>query len=257
MPSTSSSAERSFSALKRIKTYLRSTQGQERLSAFTTISIEMEMLFDSAGTLSNTSDELLKACGIKGGQVIRIKNALATINNLDKLLPVRNVLSTIEPSTQKIALSTSNFFAINNNVSNSSASIEEAHLSTGTPTPTTSSTPRHTIASDKSDQPSPNFVLVEGRKLNKNWIKDFKLPISFSSMVNETLQAGKLNGKLRDEFTRDICSSIKAHTMFPSREEKQRLASMTVEKYTFLVPSLGAGTGSWLKAITNRLKTCV
>jgi hypothetical protein len=30
IPASSSSAERSFSALKRIKTYLRNTQGQER-----------------------------------------------------------------------------------------------------------------------------------------------------------------------------------------------------------------------------------
>ncbi|XP_046863321.1 uncharacterized protein LOC124457074 [Xenia sp. Carnegie-2017] len=43
MPSTSSSAERSFSSLKRIKTYLRSAQGQERLSALATILIEKEM----------------------------------------------------------------------------------------------------------------------------------------------------------------------------------------------------------------------
>ncbi|XP_046863902.1 uncharacterized protein LOC124457775 [Xenia sp. Carnegie-2017] len=140
------------------------------------ISILEDEEFDSAGILNNTSDELLKACGIKGGQVIRIKNALATINNLDKFLPLRNVPSTIEPSTQKIALSTSHSFAINDNVSNYSASIEEAHLSTGTPSPTTSSKPRHTLASEKSDQPSPSFVLVEERKPNKNWIKDFKLP---------------------------------------------------------------------------------
>ncbi|XP_046863340.1 uncharacterized protein LOC124457094 [Xenia sp. Carnegie-2017] len=102
------------------------------------ISILEDEEFDSAGVLNNTSDELLKACGIKGGQVIRIKNALATINNLDKFLPVRNVPSTIEPSTQKIALSTSHSFAINDNVSNFSSSIDEAHLSTGTPSPTTS-----------------------------------------------------------------------------------------------------------------------
>ncbi len=44
IPSTSASAERSFSALKRIKTYLRSTQGQDRLSALATISIEKELL---------------------------------------------------------------------------------------------------------------------------------------------------------------------------------------------------------------------
>ena len=73
--------------------------------------------------------------------------------------------------------------------------------------------------------------------------------LQFSPRVNEALQAGKLNGNLRDEFTGDICSSIKAHTMFPSREEKQRVASMIVEKYTFLVDSLGAGTVSHIHII--------
>lgn len=44
IPATTASVERTFSALKRIKTYLRSTQGQERLSNLALISIEKEML---------------------------------------------------------------------------------------------------------------------------------------------------------------------------------------------------------------------
>ncbi len=43
-PSTSASAERSFSAHKRIETFLSSTQGQDRLSALDTIAIEKELL---------------------------------------------------------------------------------------------------------------------------------------------------------------------------------------------------------------------
>lgn len=68
--------------------------------------------------------------------------------------------------------------------------------------------------------------------------------LQFSPKVNEALNAGTLFGKLRDEFTRDICNSIKIHTLFPSREEKQRVASMIIEKYPVLVDSLGAGTVS-------------
>ncbi|XP_046862771.1 zinc finger MYM-type protein 1-like [Xenia sp. Carnegie-2017] len=62
MPSTSSSAERSFSALKRIKTYLRSTQGQERLSALATISIEKEMLVSLQGKPRFYEDVIKEFC---------------------------------------------------------------------------------------------------------------------------------------------------------------------------------------------------
>lgn len=43
-PMTSSEAERSFSTLKRIKTCLRSTMGEERLNALSILSIETEMI---------------------------------------------------------------------------------------------------------------------------------------------------------------------------------------------------------------------
>ena len=42
IPTSSCSAERSFSALRRIKTYLRNTIGDERLSALAILSIERE-----------------------------------------------------------------------------------------------------------------------------------------------------------------------------------------------------------------------
>jgi hypothetical protein len=42
--SKTASVERSFSALKRIKSYQRSTQGQKRLSSLSLISIEKELL---------------------------------------------------------------------------------------------------------------------------------------------------------------------------------------------------------------------
>ena len=42
IPSTSCSAERSFSSLRRLKTYLRSTMGQERLSNLALLHIERE-----------------------------------------------------------------------------------------------------------------------------------------------------------------------------------------------------------------------
>jgi hypothetical protein len=42
--STSSSSERSFSGLKRIKNYLRNTQGQERMSSLSLLNIENRLL---------------------------------------------------------------------------------------------------------------------------------------------------------------------------------------------------------------------
>jgi len=51
LPSSNASGERSFSCLKRVKMYLRSTTGQERLSALSLLSIESELVrtvdFDS------------------------------------------------------------------------------------------------------------------------------------------------------------------------------------------------------------------
>jgi hypothetical protein len=46
IPATTSSAERSFSALRRIQNYLRSTQGQERLSSLALLSIEKSVLLE-------------------------------------------------------------------------------------------------------------------------------------------------------------------------------------------------------------------
>ena len=44
IPVTSATAERSFSCLKRIKSYLHNSQGQERLSALALMSIENGLL---------------------------------------------------------------------------------------------------------------------------------------------------------------------------------------------------------------------
>ena len=44
IPATSCTAERSFSSLRRLKTYLRSTCGQERLSNLALLHIETEFV---------------------------------------------------------------------------------------------------------------------------------------------------------------------------------------------------------------------
>ena len=52
---TSAPAERSFSSLRRIKTYLRSTMGQERLSNLSLLYIEKEL----SGELWNCMDDIV------------------------------------------------------------------------------------------------------------------------------------------------------------------------------------------------------
>ena len=47
---TTVAEERSFSTLKRIKSYLRSTMSQDRLSALTRINIESQLVTDLSGS---------------------------------------------------------------------------------------------------------------------------------------------------------------------------------------------------------------
>jgi len=51
IPVTNAEAERSFSALKRLKSYLRSTMGQERLSALALLAIH--------NTVNVSADEVI------------------------------------------------------------------------------------------------------------------------------------------------------------------------------------------------------
>lgn len=58
IPASSASAERSFSALKRLHTYLRNTQGQQRLTELSTISIEKALLSNVKRSVSFYDDVL-------------------------------------------------------------------------------------------------------------------------------------------------------------------------------------------------------
>lgn len=63
IPSTTASVERSFSALKRIKDYQRATQGQDRVSALSLLSIEkllLQSLKDKPGFYENVIKEFTK-----------------------------------------------------------------------------------------------------------------------------------------------------------------------------------------------------
>ncbi|CAH1101609.1 unnamed protein product [Psylliodes chrysocephalus] len=68
IPASSASAERSFSGLKRIHTYLRNTQGQDRLSSLSIISLEKELLLDLKRNLT-FYDDVIKAFLMKNRRI--------------------------------------------------------------------------------------------------------------------------------------------------------------------------------------------
>ena len=65
IPATSSSAERSFSALRRLKTYLRSTMGQQRVSNIAIINIERAY---ANSVVNNDIDRIIDMFGRRNGR---------------------------------------------------------------------------------------------------------------------------------------------------------------------------------------------
>ena len=66
IPATSCSAERSFSALRRIKTYLRNRLGDEQLSAVAILNIERETTnFIEANRMAEIIDEFARQNDIR------------------------------------------------------------------------------------------------------------------------------------------------------------------------------------------------
>ena len=62
IPATSCSAERSFSGLRRVKTYFRSTMGQERLSSISLLCMERAY---TNRTLENDMDRIIDVFGLR------------------------------------------------------------------------------------------------------------------------------------------------------------------------------------------------
>lgn len=72
IPSTSVSVERSFSCLKRVKTYLRNTMTEERLSNLSTISIEKELLTELINTQPFYEDIINNFASLKDRRIALI-----------------------------------------------------------------------------------------------------------------------------------------------------------------------------------------
>jgi len=69
--------------------------------------------------------------------------------------------------------------------------------------------------------------------------KCFLLSLQFSPSLADGLQKKSLDSKQRNEFNRDVCAAIKVHTLFLTKEERQRVAYLIIEKYPFLADTLG------------------
>ena len=65
IPATSCSAERSFSSLRRLKTYLRNSMGQERLSNLALLHIEREYVNK---ILEEDMEKMIDALGKRSGR---------------------------------------------------------------------------------------------------------------------------------------------------------------------------------------------
>ena len=65
MPTSSAQAERSFSTLRRLKTYLRSSMGQERLSSLAIMYMEREVV---NGVLESNMDRMIDTFGRRNGR---------------------------------------------------------------------------------------------------------------------------------------------------------------------------------------------
>ena len=65
IPATSCSAERSFSSLRRLKTYLRSSMGQERLSNLALLHIEREYVIK---ILKEDMEKMINTFGKRSGR---------------------------------------------------------------------------------------------------------------------------------------------------------------------------------------------
>ena len=70
----------------------------------------------------------------------------------------------------------------------------------------------------------------------------------FSPAVNKALEEKKLTGNRRNELTRDVCSSIRVHTIYPTKAEREHVAFLLIKKFPFLRDAIGSGIVSWVNS---------
>lgn len=72
-------------------------------------------------------------------------------------------------------------------------------------------------------------------------IQSFYFYPQFSPAVTKALAEKKVVGARRNELTRDICSSIRVHTLYPTKAEREHVACLLIKKFPFLEDAIGSG----------------
>jgi hypothetical protein len=65
------------------------------------------------------------------------------------------------------------------------------------------------------------------------------------------LQAKKISSAERNDFTRDIATAMMAHTLYPTKSEREHVAFMVIKKYPFLADKLGTGIVSVINVLVS------
>ncbi|XP_044170147.1 uncharacterized protein LOC122954186 [Acropora millepora] len=184
---------------------------------------------DTPEILNDSSDEVLRTLGLKGGQITRIRNGLKLLKNKE----IQDL--TLDLEVQPLTSTPSTYYGDLPLLSTPNSSNHSSRSASPVFLPEKKAVPPAKLA----------FKDEETRATAKeNWITSFKLPTLFSPSLADGLQKKSLDSKQRNEFNRDVCAAIKVHTLFLTKEERQRVAYLIIEKYPFLADTLGSGTVS-------------
>ncbi|XP_028394383.1 uncharacterized protein LOC114518559 [Dendronephthya gigantea] len=192
------------------------------------------------------TDELLKLCGISAGQIIKIRTCIDSFSGTDFEDQAVNP-NFVYPEVEGADSDVINLVDLQQ-VSKTSV-IEDQHCVSRQ-----DAVNNHLESETASHvKPMPAFNM-NVQIPNDKWLGTFELPTQFSPSVTESLQKGYLPGKIRNEFTRDICSAVTVYTMNPTKHQRLHVAFMITKAYPFLADKIGSGTASWEQAIKHRFK---
>ncbi|CAB3988509.1 Hypothetical predicted protein [Paramuricea clavata] len=184
---------------------------------------------DTVEMLQAISDELLKACGIKLGQIMLIRKAC------NPGFASQEHQSCPDPPPQGEEV----YVVDATDISELPVTFNVVETISTTKTPIPDVKPVF-----KSEMATPD----------EKWLSSFRLPTKFSPGVTAALENKSLTGNTRDKFNRDVCNSIKVHTMNPKKHERDFVAFRIITEYPFLADKIGCGTASWEQSIKNRFK---
>ncbi|CAH3179378.1 unnamed protein product [Porites lobata] len=207
---------------------------------------------DTEDDLNSASEELLKQCGISGGQVLKIKVAISKFLE-EKAKEVLDKSGQLPESPLSCTSTSSQLSSPLSSPSPETSSSSSATCSSYKSSPATS-TPTHNKKPAFSHFDLLTSTTPGSSTSGTSWIVNYHLPLSFSPAVTKALAEKKVVGARRNELTRDICSSIRVHTLYPTKAEREHVACLLIKKFPFLEDAIGSGIGSWETAFKNRFK---